>query len=43
MENVEGIDLAKALTDYSWNQYAYNAALKVGTSILSASFIDFMK
>ncbi|WP_313075009.1 hypothetical protein [Lacrimispora sp.] len=43
MQNVEGIDLAKALTDYSWNQYAYNAALKVGTSILSASFIDFMK
>lgn len=43
MENVEGIDMAAAITDYMWNQYAYNAALKVGTSILSASFIDFMK
>lgn len=43
MENVEGIDMAKAITDYMWNQYAYNAALKVGTSILSPSFIDFMK
>jgi flagellar hook-associated protein 3 FlgL len=43
MENVEGIDMAKAITDYSWDEYAYNAALKVGTSILSASFIDFMK
>ncbi len=43
MEKVEGIDPAAAITDYMWNQYAYNAALKVGTSILSPSFIDFMK
>ncbi|WP_077612080.1 flagellin N-terminal helical domain-containing protein [Clostridium sp. Marseille-P2415] len=43
MQNVEGIDMAAALTDYMWDQYAYNAALKVGTSILSPSFIDFMK
>ena len=43
LSKVEGIDMAEAITNYSWNQYAYNAALKVGTSILSASFIDFMK
>ncbi|WP_367569187.1 hypothetical protein [Lacrimispora sp.] len=43
MLNVEGIDTAEAISDYMWNQYAYNAALKVGTSILSPSFIDFMK
>ncbi|WP_124066933.1 hypothetical protein [Clostridium sp. E02] len=43
MQKVEGVDMAKALTDYSWDQYAYNAALKIGTSILSPSFIDFMK
>jgi flagellar hook-associated protein 3 FlgL len=43
METVEGIDMAEAISDYMWNQYAYNAALKVGTSILSPSFIDFMK
>ena len=43
MLKVEGIDPADAITDYMWNQYAYNAALKVGTSILSPSFIDFMK
>ncbi len=43
MLKVEGIDTAEAITDYMWNQYAYNAALKVGTSILSPSFIDFMK
>lgn len=42
MESVEGIDMAAAISDYMWNQYAYNAALKVGTSILSPSFIDFM-
>lgn len=43
MESVEGINMAEAISDYMWNQYAYNAALKVGTSILSPSFIDFMK
>lgn len=43
MSTVEGIDMAEGITDYMWNQYAYNAALKVGTSILSPSFIDFMK
>ncbi|MDR0924946.1 MAG: hypothetical protein LBN31_11430 [Hungatella sp.] len=43
MLKVEGMDPAAAITDYMWNQYAYNAALKVGTSILSPSFIDFMK
>lgn len=43
MKNVEGVDMAAAITDYMWNQYAYNAALKVGTSILSSSFIDFMR
>lgn len=43
MVKVEGVDTAEAISDYMWNQYAYNAALKVGTSILSPSFIDFMK
>nr|WP_288830219.1 hypothetical protein [uncultured Clostridium sp.] len=43
MLKVEGMDPAAAITDYMWNQYAYDAALKVGTSILSPSFIDFMK
>lgn len=40
--SVENVDLAAAITDYSWAQYAYNSALKVGNSILSQSFIDFM-
>lgn len=40
---LENVDMADAITNYSWAQYAYNAALKVGSSILSPSFIDFMK
>ena len=40
---VENIDLAEAITEFSWAEYAYNAALKVGNSILSQSFIDFMR
>lgn len=49
-ENIEiqykdamGVNAAKAITDYSYAQYVYNAALKVGTSILSPSLLDFMK
>ncbi len=40
--SVENVNLEEAITDNTWAQYAYNAALKVGTSILSQSFIDFM-
>ena len=39
---VEQVDLASAITDFSWAQYCYNAALKVGNSILSQSLIDYM-
>jgi flagellar hook-associated protein 3 FlgL len=40
--DLEDVDLAAAITQFSWAQYAYNAALKVGNSVLSSSFIDFM-
>lgn len=43
LDSVVNVDMAGAITEYSWAQYAYNAALKVGTSILSPSFIDFMR
>lgn len=43
INDVVHVDMAAAITEYSWAQYAYNAALKIGTSILSPSFIDFMK
>lgn len=35
-------DPAEAITNLMWSQYAYNATLKVGNSLLSNSFIDFM-
>lgn len=41
--DTENVDLAQAITEFSWAEYAYNAALKVGNSILSQSFIDFMR
>lgn len=42
-DNVVNVDMAEAITEFSWAQYAYNAALKIGTNILSPSFIDFMR
>lgn len=43
IDNVVNVDMAEAITQFSWAQYAYNSALKVGTNILTPSFIDFMK
>jgi len=37
-----GIQEEEAITNYSWAQYAYNVALKIGTSIISPSLLDFM-
>lgn len=37
------INPAEAIMNYSWAQYSYNTALKIGTSILSPSLLDFMK
>lgn len=42
-DSVVNVDMAEAITQFSWAQYAYNSALKVGTNILTPSFIDFMK
>ena len=41
--NIEDCDLADAITTFSWAQYCYNAALKVGNSVLSESLMDYMK
>ncbi len=41
--SIENVDMEQAISNYEWAKYAYNAALKVGTSILQPSFIDFMK
>lgn len=40
--NLEQVDLATAITEFSWQQYCYNAALKIGNQLLSQSLIDYM-
>ena len=40
--NLEQVDLADAITEFSWDYYCYSAALKVGTQLLSQSLLDYM-
>ena len=40
--DVEQVDLADAITGFSWDMYCYNAALKIGNQLLSQSLIDYM-
>ena len=39
---LEQVDLAEAITSFSWEQYCYNAALKIGSQLLSQTLIDYM-
>ena len=41
--DIENVDEEMAIMEFEFAKYAYNAALKVGMSILQPSFIDFMK
>ena len=41
--DVEKMNDAEAITNMAWAQYCYNAALKIGTNILSESLIDYMR
>lgn len=41
--SLEQVDMPEAISYYLWQGYAYNAALKVGTDIVSQSLIDFMR
>ncbi len=41
--DIEQVDMPEAISTYTWMGYAYNAALKVGTDIVSNSLIDFMR
>jgi flagellar hook-associated protein 3 FlgL len=43
LENVEGVDLAKALSDLSLQQTAYQAALRAGAQIIQPSLLDFLR
>ncbi|MBD5133596.1 MAG: hypothetical protein HDT38_03845 [Clostridiales bacterium] len=40
--NLEDVDMADAITSFIWAQYCYNAALKVGNSVLSESLMDYL-
>lgn len=41
--NVEDVDLAEAYTNYVMSMTVYNAALKVGTQIIQASILDYLR
>lgn len=43
LQSVRDMDPAEAIMDYNYSQYCYNMILKVGTSLLSNSFVDFMR
>ena len=40
--NVEEMDMAEAIQNMMWAQYTYNAALRIGTQILSQSLFDYL-
>lgn len=40
---LEDVDMADSITSFVWAQYCYNAALKVGNSILSESLMDYLR
>ncbi len=42
-EETEGIDPADAITQMAWANYCYQAALKIGQSVLSQSLLDYMR
>lgn len=43
IDSVINIEPETAIMDYSYAQYAYNMILKVGTSLLSSSLVDYLK
>lgn len=40
--DLEDVDMVDAITSFIWAEYCYNAALKVGNSILSESLMDYL-
>jgi flagellar hook-associated protein 3 FlgL len=40
--DTESMDAAEAITEMTWAQYCYNAALRIGTNLLSQSLIDYL-
>ena len=43
LDDLTGVDLAKAITDFTAQQSAYQAALKVGSQIIQPSLVDFLR
>lgn len=41
-QKVEFVDPATAIMDYYMQQFSYNAALQMGTKVISKTFLDFM-
>ena len=41
--DIEDVDMVDAITAFIWAEYCYNAALKVGNSILSESLMDYLR
>ena len=39
---IEQVDMVDAINSFLWAQYSYNAALKVGNSVLSQSLMDYI-
>lgn len=40
---IEDVNMADAISSFLWAEYCYNAALKVGNSILSQSLMDYLQ
>ena len=40
--DIEQVDLADAITSFSWDYYCYSAALKIGNQLLSQTLSDYM-
>jgi flagellar hook-associated protein 3 FlgL len=43
IDDLTGVDLARALTDFTAQQTAYQASLKVGAQIIQPSLLDFIR
>ena len=39
---IEDVNMADAISSFLWAEYCYNAALKVGNSILSQTLMDYL-
>jgi flagellar hook-associated protein 3 FlgL len=43
LNQIEGADMAKTLTDFSLQQAVYQSALKTGANIVQNSLLDFLR